>query len=137
MPSGVADDVADAILDATLGASADTGIFGATLYLDLLTTEATDDNGTDAVSWGQGRTAVTTTDATSWPPAADRVKTSAVIPLPANASGDTLTVVAFAWYTAPTGGTYKGGGPIPDGSLDIPDGVAPQITVFLSSPPPS
>lgn len=137
MPSGVSNDVADAVLDALLGVDADTSILGATLYLDLLTTAPTDDEGTDAVSWGQGRLAVATADADNWPVADGRAKVGAGFELPANASGDTITVVAFAWYTAAVGGTYKGGAPVPGDSLDVADGAAPVITPTLSSPTPS
>lgn len=138
MPSGVSDDVAEAVLDAVLGVGADTGIVGvATLYLDLLTTAPSDDNGTGAVSWGEGRTAVPVVDATQWPAAAARAKTGAAITMDPNASGTTIDAVAFGWYTAATGGTYKGGGPLPGDLLSIPDGDTPVITPTLSSPPPS
>lgn len=136
MPSGLNDAIADAVLDNLAGASAGS-ILGATMYLDLLTTAPSDDNGTGAVSWGQGRVAVATVNGTNWPAASGRAKTGAAFTLPANTSGSTITVVSVAWYSASTGGTYKGGGPVPGGSLDIPDGSTPVITPTLSSPPPS
>jgi hypothetical protein len=137
LASGLSDNVVDAILDKVAGASADNTILGATLYLDLLTTAPSDDNGTGAVSWGQGRTAVATVNGTNWPAAAGRAKTGAAVTMATNSSGSTITAVAFAWYTASTSGTYVGGGPLPGGSLSIPTGVTPVLTPTLSSPSPS
>lgn len=137
MPSGLSDNVVAAILDKIAGASADTSILGATAYLDFLTTAPTDDNGTGAVSWGQGRTSVATANATNWPAASGRQKVSATFATPVNSSGSDITVVALAWYTAASGGTYKGGGPVPDGSLTIPAGASATVTATLSSPSPS
>lgn len=137
MPSGLPDAVVDAVLDQLVGAGQDSTLLPATLYLDLLTTAPTDDNGTGAVSWGQGRTAVDMTDASIWAGAADRATVSTPILLPTNSSGDTITVVAFAWYTASSGGTYKGGGPVPGGTLDIDDSGAITLVVTLASPSPS
>lgn len=137
MPSGLSDSVVDAVLDKIAGAGADNTILGATMYLDLLTTEPSDDNGTGAVSWGQGRTAVATVNGTNWPASSARAKTGAAVTMAANASGSTVTAVAFAWYTAASGGTYLGGGPLPGGSLAIPNGTTPVLTPTLSSPSPS
>lgn len=138
MPSGLSDAVVDRVVDKIVGTGADTSLLAATIYLDALTTAPSDDNGTGAVSWGQGRTAVTTTSGTVWPSAAaDRQKASSQITLSTNSSGSTISIVALGWYTASSGGTYLGGGPVPDGSLDVPDGSAPVVTATLASPPPS
>jgi hypothetical protein len=137
LPSGLSDSVVDAILDKIAGATADNTILGATLWLDFLTTAPSDDNGTGAVSWGQGRTSVATVNGTNWPAAAGRAKPGAAVTMATNSSGSTITVVAFAWYSASTAGTYKGGGPVPGGSLSIPAGVTPVFTPTLSSPSPS
>lgn len=136
MPSGLNDTIINAVLDKIAGAGADTTIFGATDYLDLLTTAPSDDNGTGAVSWGQGRTAVTN-NGTNWPAASGRAKTGIAVTMPTNASGSAIAVVAFAWYSASSGGTYKGGGPMPGGTLTVPAGDTPIITATLSSPSPS
>lgn len=136
MPSGLSDTVVDAVLDKIAGASADTVILGATVYLDFLTTAPSDDNGTGAVSWGQGRVSVAVADATNWPAAAGRAKTSGTFTTPSNTSGADITVVALGWYTASTGGTYLGGGPIPAGTLTIPAGAAATVTATLASPSP-
>lgn len=137
MPSGLSDTVVDTILDKIAGSGADTSILGATAYLDFLTTAPTDDNGTGAVSWGQGRVAVATANAANWPAASGRVKTSGTFTTPANSSGADIVVVALGWYTAASGGTYLGGGPVPDGSTTIPAGASATVTAALSSPPPS
>lgn len=137
MPSGLSDTVANAILNKVAGASADNTILGATAYLDLLTTAPSDDNGTGAVSWGLGRTGVATVNGTNWPAASGRAKAGATVTLPTNSSGSPITVVAFAWYTASSGGTYLGGGPVPGGAYPIPDGSTPQVTATLSAPSPS
>lgn len=137
MTSGVNDTIADAVLDKVLGSGADNTIFGATAYLDLLTTAPSDDNGTGAVSWAQGRLSVATVNGTNWPASSGRAKVSPAFTLPANSSGSPIDVVAFAWYSASSGGTYKGGGPIPGGTVTVPDGTTPSITVTFSAPPPS
>jgi hypothetical protein len=137
VPSGLNDTIVDAVLDKLAGAGADTSLLGATMYLDALTTEPSDDNGTGAVSWGQGRLAVTVADGTNWSAASGRAKTSGQFALPANTSGGPIDVVALAWYSAASGGTYKGGGPVPGGTLTIPAGVAPVVTATLASPSPS
>lgn len=138
MPSGLADDVVNRVIDKIIGSGADTSLMATTLYLDGLTEEAEDDNGTGAVSWGQGRTEVDPTDTAVWPDDADgRQKTSAQITMETNSSGSTITLVALAWYDDPTAGNYLGGGPVPDGSLDVPDGTAPVVTATLAGPPPS
>lgn len=137
MPSGVNDTIAGAVVDVIIGSGADTSLFGTNLYLDLLTTAPSDDNGTGAVSWGQGRTLVTN-DGTNFPGSASgRAKTGSAVTMSTNTSGSTITAVAFAWYSASTGGTYKGGGPLPSGSLTIPDGTTPVLTPTLASPSPS
>jgi hypothetical protein len=132
----MSDVVVDDVLDSLAGASAGS-ILPDPMYLDLLTTAPSDDNGTGAVSWGQGRASVATVDATNWPAAAGRAKAGAAFALPVNTSGALITVVAGAWYDAPTGGTYLGGGPVPGDSLDIPAGAAPVLTPTLASPSPS
>lgn len=137
MSSGVNDTIANAVLDKMAGASADNTLLGATMYLDLLTSAPSDDNGTGAVSWGQGRLSVATVNGTNWPASSGRAKTGAAFTLPANASGLPIDCVAFAWYSASTSGTYKGGGPLPGGTLTVPDGVSPVITPTLASPSPS
>lgn len=137
MPSGLNDTIVDAVLDEILGATADSAIFGATAYLTLLTTAPSDDNGTGAVDWGEGRLSVATVDGTNWPAASGRAKTGAAFTLPTNSSGADIDAVAFAWYSASSGGTYLGGGPLPGGVVIIPDGDAPVITPTLSSPSPS
>ena len=136
MPSGLSDATVNAILDKIAGATADTSLLGATLYLDLLTTAPTDDNGTGAVSWGQGRVSVAVANATNWPAASGRQKVSATLTTPTNASGADITVVAIGWYTAATGGTYKGGGPVSGSSLTVPAGAAATVTATLASPSP-
>lgn len=136
MPSGLNDTIVDAVLDSLAGSGAGS-ILGATMYLDLLTTAPSDDNGTGAVSWGQGRTSVATVNGTNWPAASGRAKTGAAFTLPTNSSGSPIDCVAFAWYSASSGGTYKGGGPLPGGTVTVPNGVAPTITPTLSSPSPS
>lgn len=138
MPSGLSDTIVETILDLVVGSGANTAILGgATRYLDLLTTAPSDDNGTGAVSWGQGRVAVSMTSSAVWPGAADRATVSAAILCASNASGDTITVEAFGWYSASTAGTYLGGGPLPDGTLDIDDGDAITLAVTLAAPSPS
>ena len=137
MPSGLNDTIVDAILDKIAGPGADSTIFGATAYLDLLTTAPSDDNGTGAVSWGQGRLSVATVNGTNWPASSGRAKVSATFALPANTSGSPIDVVAFAWYSASTSGTYKGGGPMPGGVVTIPAGATPEVTVTLAAPSPS
>lgn len=138
MPSGLSDAVVDRALGAIVGAGADTSILGvATVYLDFLTTAPNDDNGTGAVSWGQGRTAVTVASGTTWPAPAGRQVTSAVIATPTNSSAADISVVALGWYSTATGGTYLGGGPVPDGELTIPAGASATVTATLSSPTPS
>lgn len=136
MPQGLNDTVVDTILDKVAGASADNTILGATMYLTLLTTAPSNDNGTGAVEWSQGRTAVATVSGTNWPAASARSKTGAAVTMNTNASGATITAVAFAWYSASTAGTYLGGGPLPGSSLAVPNGSTPVITPTLSSPSP-
>ena len=134
--SGLSDAIVDTILDLVVGSGADTSIFGTNDYLDFLTTAPSDDNGTGAVSWGQGRTLVTN-NGTSWPSSASgRAKTAGPVTMAKNTSGSPITVVAFAWYSASSGGTYKGGGPVAGGTLVIPDGTTPVFTPTLSSPSP-
>ena len=137
MPSGLSDAVVNAVLDKIAGSGADTTLLGATLYLDFLTTAPSDDNGTGAVSWGQGRVSVATANATNWPASSGRQKVSATFTTPTNASGSDINIVAVAFYTASSGGTYKGGGPVPGGTLTIPAGAAATVTATLSSPSPS
>lgn len=138
MPSGFNDDVVDRVLDKVVGATADSSLVGVTtLYLDFLTTAPSDDNGTGAVSWAQGRASVPVVDGTQWPAASGRSKTGAVITMPANSSGAPIDVVALAWYTASTGGTYVGGGPVPGATVTIPAGDVPEVTATLSAPSPS
>src|SRR4051812_19889576 len=98
MPSGLNDAVIDRVLDKMFGATADNTLVAATIYVDLLTTAPDDDNGTGAVSWGEGRTAIATVNGTNWPAASGRVKTAIPVALPPNGSGDTITVVAFGLY---------------------------------------
>lgn len=136
MPSGLNDTIVNAVLDKMAGSGADNTLLGATMYLDILTTAPSDDNGTGAVSWGQGRTSVATVNGTNWPASSGRSKTGAAVTMATNTSGSTITGVAFAWYSASSGGTYKGGGPLPGSSLSIPNGTTPVITPTLASPSP-
>lgn len=137
MPSGLSDAVVDAVLDKVLGSGADTSILGTTVYLDFLTTAPSDDNGTGAVSWGQGRVAVTVASGTNWPAASGRTKTSIAFLTPTNASGVDIDIVAVGFYTASSGGTYKGGGPVPGGVETIPAGASATVYATLSAPSPS
>lgn len=132
MPSGIRDTDANTVVNNYF----DT-VLPNPVYLDFLTTAPTDDNGTGAVSWGQGRVSVNPTNAAIIPNASGRSTTSAVITGATNSSGDAITVVACAWYTAASSGTYLGGAPVSGGSVDVPDGTAPTVTATLSSPSPS
>lgn len=137
MASGLSDAVVNRALNKILGATADNTILAATIYLDLDTTSASDDNGTDVVSWGQGRVAVAVVNGTNWPAAAGRAKIGATFVLPANASGLPIDVESFSWWTASSGGTYLGGAPLPGGTQTIEAGAVPNLTPTLSSPAPS
>jgi hypothetical protein len=130
MPSGVSDDDANAAVDWMLGTH-----FPSTLYMDLLTTAPSDDNGTDAVSWDQGRVSVDMTSV--WSTAADRQAESDAITSAANSSGDTITVVAVGFYDDPTAGSYRGGFPVDGGSEDIDDGETKNVVTTFASPSPS
>lgn len=136
MPSGLSDSVVDGVLDKLLGSGADTSLLGATIYLDFLTDAPSDDNGTGAVSWGQGRVAITVTNGTSWPAASGRSKTSVPFVTPTNSSGSDIDIVAVGFYTASSGGTYLGGGPVPGGLETIPAGASATVYVTLSAPSP-
>lgn len=138
MPSRFNDTIANAVLNLMLGSGANTATLGATLYVDLLTTAPSDANGTSAVSWGQGRVAVTVADGTMWPAASARTKQNgSTITFATNASGSTINAVAFAFYTASSGGTYQGGGALSGSPVAVANGSTPSFaagSLTITSP---